>query len=88
MEATYRPFTNSVVLEIVAGDEIHLQLLTGHSAYDNANNRGTFSRSLFFPSDCKDASLLLLHGKLPSNQSKIQHSFRSVLLLNVDDVIS
>uniref|UniRef100_A0A671X084 C1q domain-containing protein n=1 Tax=Sparus aurata TaxID=8175 RepID=A0A671X084_SPAAU len=41
-------FTNSLVLELTAGDEIHLVLPSGHSIYDNSDNYSTFSGSLLF----------------------------------------
>ena len=41
-------FTKSLVLELTAGDEIHLVLPTGYSIYDNSNNHSTFSGSLLF----------------------------------------
>ncbi|XP_049448191.1 heavy metal-binding protein HIP-like isoform X2 [Epinephelus fuscoguttatus] len=41
-------FTKSVVLELMAGDEIHLVLPSGYSVYDDANNHSTFSGSLLF----------------------------------------
>ncbi|XP_051255755.1 cerebellin 17 [Dicentrarchus labrax] len=41
--------TNSLVLELIAGDEIHLVLPSGHSIYDNVNNFSTFSGALLFP---------------------------------------
>ncbi|XP_059195028.1 complement C1q-like protein 2 [Centropristis striata] len=40
--------TNSVVLELMAGDEIHLVLSDGFSLYDNTDNHNTFSGSLLF----------------------------------------
>ncbi|XP_059207005.1 complement C1q-like protein 2 [Centropristis striata] len=40
--------TNSVVLELMAGDEIHLVLPGGLSLYDSTNNHSTFSGSLLF----------------------------------------
>lgn len=42
-------FTNSLVLELKAGDEIHLVLPTGCSAFDNENNQSTFSGFLLSP---------------------------------------
>ncbi|TMS10420.1 Complement C1q-like protein 4 [Larimichthys crocea] len=42
-------FTNSVILELIAGDIIHLALPSGQSAYDNGNNHNTFSGALLFP---------------------------------------
>lgn len=41
-------FTNSLVLELTAGDEIHLVLPSGYSIYDDSNNYSTFSGSLLF----------------------------------------
>ncbi|KAM8742515.1 uncharacterized protein AB9X84_019559 isoform 3-T3 [Acanthopagrus schlegelii] len=41
-------FTNSLVLELTAGDEIHLVLPSGLSIHDNINNYSTFSGSLLF----------------------------------------
>ncbi|XP_059194899.1 heavy metal-binding protein HIP-like [Centropristis striata] len=40
--------TNSVVLELMAGDEIHLELPEGYSLYDSTSNYNTFSGSLLF----------------------------------------
>ncbi|XP_059199838.1 complement C1q-like protein 2 [Centropristis striata] len=40
--------TNSVVLELMAGDEIHLVLPSGYSLVDTVNNHNTFSGSLLF----------------------------------------
>lgn len=40
--------TNSLVLELTAGDEIHLVLPSGWSIYDNSDNYSTFSGSLLF----------------------------------------
>ncbi|XP_027142870.1 centromere protein F-like [Larimichthys crocea] len=42
-------FTNSVILELIAGDIIYLALPSGQSAYDNGNNHNTFSGALLFP---------------------------------------
>ncbi|XP_059214131.1 complement C1q-like protein 2 [Centropristis striata] len=47
-ERGHNYFTNSIVLELMAGDEIHLVLPSGHSLYDSANNHNTFSGSLLF----------------------------------------
>ncbi|XP_059190313.1 heavy metal-binding protein HIP-like [Centropristis striata] len=47
-EGVVEYFTNSVVLELMAGDEIHLVLPSGFALYDNNNNRNTFSGSLLF----------------------------------------
>uniref|UniRef100_A0A671U0W8 C1q domain-containing protein n=1 Tax=Sparus aurata TaxID=8175 RepID=A0A671U0W8_SPAAU len=41
-------FTKSLVLELTAGDEIHLVLPSGCSIYDDYNNQSTFSGSLLF----------------------------------------
>uniref|UniRef100_A0A671WTD5 Cerebellin 17 n=1 Tax=Sparus aurata TaxID=8175 RepID=A0A671WTD5_SPAAU len=41
-------FTKSLVLELKAGDEIHLVLPSGQSIYDDLNNYSTFSGSLLF----------------------------------------
>lgn len=41
-------FTKSLVLELTAGDEIHLVLPSGHSIYDSSDNYSTFSGSLLF----------------------------------------
>ncbi|XP_036975641.1 uncharacterized protein LOC119031335 isoform X2 [Acanthopagrus latus] len=41
-------FTKSLVLELTAGDEIHLVLPSGWSIYDNSDNFSTFSGSLLF----------------------------------------
>ncbi|XP_030293642.1 complement C1q-like protein 2 [Sparus aurata] len=40
--------TNSLVLELTAGDEIHLVLPSGFSIHDSANNHSSFSGSLLF----------------------------------------
>ncbi|XP_078028641.1 uncharacterized protein LOC117261752 isoform X2 [Epinephelus lanceolatus] len=40
--------TNSVVLELKTGDEIHLVLPSGYSVFDSSNNHNTFSGSLLF----------------------------------------
>ncbi|KAL7390728.1 hypothetical protein ABVT39_026455 [Epinephelus coioides] len=40
--------TKSVVLELMAGDEIHLILPSDYSLYDDADNHNTFSGSLLF----------------------------------------
>ena len=40
--------TNSVVLELTAGDEIHLVLPADFSVYDDGRNFSTFSGSLLF----------------------------------------
>ncbi|XP_059205242.1 complement C1q-like protein 2 [Centropristis striata] len=48
-EGSDREFiTNSVVLELMAGDEIHLVLPSGYSLYDESSNLNTFSGSLLF----------------------------------------
>ncbi|KAM8742520.1 uncharacterized protein AB9X84_019559 isoform 8-T8 [Acanthopagrus schlegelii] len=41
-------FTKSLVLELTAGDEIHLVLPSGDSIYDDRDNFSTFSGSLLF----------------------------------------
>ncbi|XP_030293643.1 complement C1q-like protein 2 [Sparus aurata] len=41
-------FSNSLVLELTAGDEIRLVLPSGHSIYDSSSNHSTFSGSLLF----------------------------------------
>lgn len=41
-------FTKSLVLELTAGDEIHLVLPSDHSIYDDIYNFSTFSGSLLF----------------------------------------
>lgn len=40
--------TNSVILELQEGDEIHLVLPRGFSVYDNMANGTTFSGALLF----------------------------------------
>uniref|UniRef100_A0A8C2ZFD1 Cerebellin 17 n=1 Tax=Cyclopterus lumpus TaxID=8103 RepID=A0A8C2ZFD1_CYCLU len=45
----YKYFTNSVVLELMAGDAIHLVLPSTYSLYDDSNNHNTFSGTLLFP---------------------------------------
>ncbi|XP_030293623.1 uncharacterized protein LOC115594008 isoform X4 [Sparus aurata] len=40
--------TNSLVLELTAGDEIHLVLPSGFSIHDSGNNHSSFSGSLLF----------------------------------------
>ncbi|XP_059214127.1 complement C1q-like protein 2 [Centropristis striata] len=47
-ETDYEYMTNSVVLELMAGDEIHLVLPPGYSLFDSADNESTFSGSLLF----------------------------------------
>ncbi|TKS82428.1 Complement C1q-like protein 2 C1q and tumor necrosis factor-related protein 10 [Collichthys lucidus] len=42
-------FTNSVILELIAGDIIHLALPSGQAVFDNGNNHNTFSGALLFP---------------------------------------
>ncbi|XP_059208068.1 complement C1q-like protein 2 [Centropristis striata] len=44
----WKYMTNSVVLELMAGDEIHLVLPSEYSLHDGANNQNTFSGSLLF----------------------------------------
>uniref|UniRef100_A0A672GM34 Cerebellin 17 n=1 Tax=Salarias fasciatus TaxID=181472 RepID=A0A672GM34_SALFA len=41
-------FTNSVILELDAGDEIHMRLPALSSLYDDVSSRSTFSGSLLF----------------------------------------
>ncbi|XP_030294736.1 complement C1q-like protein 3 [Sparus aurata] len=41
-------FTNSLVLELTAGDVIYLVLPSGNSIFDDVNNYSTFSGSLLF----------------------------------------
>ncbi|KAK1882764.1 Complement C1q-like protein 4 [Dissostichus eleginoides] len=45
----YKYFTNSVILELMAGDEIHLALPATHVLYDDGSNQSTFSGALLFP---------------------------------------
>ncbi|XP_042354533.1 uncharacterized protein LOC121952112 [Plectropomus leopardus] len=40
--------THSVVLELIAGDTVHLVLPLSHSVYDNTDNQNSFSGSLLF----------------------------------------
>ncbi|XP_059208113.1 uncharacterized protein LOC131986988 [Centropristis striata] len=47
-EGRWEYFTNSVVLELMAGDEIHLVLPPSYSLYDDSNDHNTFSGSLLF----------------------------------------
>ncbi|XP_044079549.1 uncharacterized protein LOC122888773 [Siniperca chuatsi] len=42
-------FTNALVLELIAGDEIHLDLPLGFGLYDDGDNHSTFSGFLLFP---------------------------------------
>ncbi|XP_029924951.1 complement C1q-like protein 2 [Myripristis murdjan] len=44
-----RYFTNAVALQLVAGDEIHVRLPSGHGIFDNGNNHSTFNGFLLFP---------------------------------------
>uniref|UniRef100_UPI0037E8EB65 complement C1q tumor necrosis factor-related protein 4-like n=1 Tax=Semicossyphus pulcher TaxID=241346 RepID=UPI0037E8EB65 len=48
-EAGLEYLTKSVILELMAGDEIHLVLPSSYSLYDDSNNHSTFSGSLLFP---------------------------------------
>lgn len=48
-EQLYKYFTNSVVLELMAGDSIHLVLPSTYSLYDDKDNHTTFSGTLLFP---------------------------------------
>lgn len=41
-------FTNSVILEMKEGDELHLVLPRGFSVYDDFANSTTFSGALLF----------------------------------------
>nr|XP_040036733.1 major antigen-like isoform X6 [Gasterosteus aculeatus aculeatus] len=41
--------TNSVVLELIAGDEVHLVLPPNHHLFESGNNHNTFSGALLFP---------------------------------------
>ncbi|KAJ4930385.1 hypothetical protein JOQ06_019389 [Pogonophryne albipinna] len=45
----YKYFTNSVILELMARDEIHLALPATHVLYDDGSNQSTFSGALLFP---------------------------------------
>ncbi|XP_059181677.1 heavy metal-binding protein HIP-like [Centropristis striata] len=47
-EAGLKHFTNSVVLELMAGDEIHLGLPSDYSLYDDKYHHSTFSGALLF----------------------------------------
>ncbi|XP_059214582.1 complement C1q-like protein 2 [Centropristis striata] len=47
-EGGFEYMTNSVVLELMAGDEIHLVLPEGQSLWDSIHNQSTFSGSLLF----------------------------------------
>lgn len=42
-------FTNSMILELMEGDEIQLVLPRGYSVYDSVANGTTFSGALLFP---------------------------------------
>ncbi|KAK9536513.1 hypothetical protein VZT92_006288 [Zoarces viviparus] len=48
-DTLYKYFTNSAVLELMAGDEIHLVLPSTYSLYDDRDNHNTFSGALLFP---------------------------------------
>ncbi|XP_034538856.1 heavy metal-binding protein HIP-like [Notolabrus celidotus] len=48
-DSIFQYITKSVVLELNAGDEIHLVLPGGYSLYDNTHNHSTFSGFLLFP---------------------------------------
>lgn len=48
LDVTPEFFTNSVILELIAGDEIHLLLPSGLYLFDDGNNYNTFSGSLLF----------------------------------------
>lgn len=41
-------YTNSLVLELKAGDTVDLVLPAGYSVYDDSNNCSTFSGTLLF----------------------------------------
>ena len=41
-------FTNSVILELMEGDEVHLSLPAGNTVFDTENNQTTFSGALLF----------------------------------------
>ena len=47
-EAGLEYSTNSVILELMAGDVMYLVLPSDHSVYDDGNNLSTFSGSLLF----------------------------------------
>ncbi|XP_059202798.1 uncharacterized protein LOC131982218 [Centropristis striata] len=47
-EGGHEYITSSVVLELMAGEEIHLVLPSGNSLFDSIYNRSTFSGSLLF----------------------------------------
>lgn len=47
-QTSYEFMTNSLILELEAGDVIHLRLPTGYQLYDNTGNYTTFSGSLLF----------------------------------------
>ncbi|XP_059211480.1 complement C1q-like protein 2 [Centropristis striata] len=47
-ETSYEYMTNSVILELMAGDEIRLVLPSGFSLFDDSLNQNTFSGSLLF----------------------------------------
>ncbi|XP_070773743.1 uncharacterized protein [Enoplosus armatus] len=48
-EADHEYFTNSLILELIAGDEIHLVLPSGYSLFDNGNKHNTLGGFLLFP---------------------------------------
>ncbi|XP_037603763.1 uncharacterized protein LOC119475302 isoform X4 [Sebastes umbrosus] len=48
-DGNYEYFTNSVVLELLAGDKIHLDLPSTYTLFDSTDNHCTFSGSLLFP---------------------------------------
>uniref|UniRef100_A0A3Q3WY31 C1q domain-containing protein n=1 Tax=Mola mola TaxID=94237 RepID=A0A3Q3WY31_MOLML len=45
----HQSFTNSIILELMEGDEIHLSLPAGNTVFDSENNQTTFSGALLFP---------------------------------------
>ncbi|XP_042372980.1 complement C1q-like protein 3 [Plectropomus leopardus] len=47
-DAHFKYFTNSVVLELMAGDKVHLVLPSTFAVYDSVDNHSTFSGSLLF----------------------------------------
>uniref|UniRef100_A0AAQ4RP13 C1q domain-containing protein n=1 Tax=Gasterosteus aculeatus aculeatus TaxID=481459 RepID=A0AAQ4RP13_GASAC len=47
--SAYKYLTNSVVLELIAGDEVHLVLPPNNYLQDTSDNHNTFSGALLFP---------------------------------------
>ncbi|KAL6098748.1 uncharacterized protein ACO6RY_17824 [Pungitius sinensis] len=47
--SSIRYLTNSVILELIAGDEVHLVLPPNRNLYENGFNHNTFSGALLFP---------------------------------------